>query len=542
MFALAILIGIYSYLIFVLGLLGFLYRENIILLTIIYFACSVFYFRKFILSWFQCFKTLKPKKIFIAINKNSFALLLILLIVVQSSINLMGALGPELAFDSLWYHLTLPKIYLESHKIEYIPGGLMYYSAMPQLVEMLYTVSLAISTEVLAKLIHFSFGILTLISLYFLSNKFFTKTISVLIVLIFSSNLVFSWESITSYVDLGRTFFELMALWGFVNWWETKQKKWLIESAVMLGLAISTKILALGSLFIFIPLIVVAYLIEKQNKKTIFTSILVYLGTTLLMAFPWFIYSFVNTGNPVYPLFTSILKPTWNFNMLNPINYIFDIFNIFTRSSDPISPLYIIFLPFSFFFIKKIDKKLLVIALYSILSLIVFYFNPKEGGSRFILPYLPAFSILVGLVVENIKIKQLKIFSIAILLLVSLSSLFYRGAANAKYLPVVLGREIKQDFLSKNLNFSFGDFYDIDGFFNKTIKDKDRVLLYGFHNLYYVNFPFVHESWVKKGDKFNYIATYNSELPKRFSYWNLIYYNNVTKIKVYSLGGQMWHY
>jgi hypothetical protein len=114
--------------------------------------------------------------------------------------------------------------------------------------------------------------------------------------------------------------------------------------------------------------------------------------------------------------------------------------------------------------------------------------------------------------------------------------------ANSKYIPVILGKETKSQFLTKNLNFSFGDFYDIDGYFQKNIKPSDKVLLYGFHNLYYVNFPFVDSSFVKMGDKFNYIAVQNSIIPIRFSDWKQIYYNKITKVGLYSKERKIWVY
>ena len=88
----------------------------------------------------------------------------------------------------------------------------------------------------------------------------------------------------------------------------------------------------------------------------------------------------------------------------------------------------------------------------------------------------------------------------------------------------------------------YGDFYDTDNFFKKNIRKDDVVLLYGFHNLYYVDFPFIDSSFVKKGDRFNYVALQKGELPKRFSNWNLIYYNSKTLVKLYSFNGQKWIY
>jgi hypothetical protein len=108
--------------------------------------------------------------------------------------------------------------------------------------------------------------------------------------------------------------------------------------------------------------------------------------------------------------------------------------------------------------------------------------------------------------------------------------------------PVLIGNESKQEFLKHRLNFSFGDFFDTDKYFENTIKPTDKVLLFGFHNLYYINFPFIDSSWITKGERFNYIATQKSDLPKQFSHWNLIYTNPKTHVKLFSLKGGEWEY
>ena len=77
----------------------------------------------------------------VSFSKASFGkgeFVLPILIFILCLVNLVGALGPETAFDALWYHITLPKIYLQHKELLFIPGGLLYYSAMPQLGEMLY--------------------------------------------------------------------------------------------------------------------------------------------------------------------------------------------------------------------------------------------------------------------------------------------------------------------------------------------------------------------------------------------------------------------
>lgn len=543
MFSVAILIGIYSYLIFGIGLLELLYRQVILLLTAVFFIFCIALLKKQIKYSTKFFTGSIPVKAMQGYSLHKLSFLLLSLICIQVLINLIGALGPEFGFDALWYHLTLPKIYLLNHSIIHIPGSLLYYSDMPKLTEMLYTASLIFSNEILAKLVHFSFGLLSSIALYFLSRKFFNSRLSIIAVLIFYSNLVVGWQSTTAYIDLARTFFEIMALWGFINFIEDKNRKWLIESAVMLGLAISTKLLAFGSLLIFTTLICCSLIKTKGKASPIIINTIVYWCIAILVSSPWFVFSLVHTSNPVYPFFTNAYPISLNFNLFNPINFIKEMWIFFTNLPDPISPLYLIFLPLILIFFGKFSKTLKFIGVYCLFAIVVWYLTPRTGGGRFILPYLPAFSIVatgaVGAIQNNRYLYKLFLMLVIITAFLSIG---YRGFANAKYLPVILGQQSKANFLEKHLNFSFGDFYDIDGYFNKNIKKTDTVLLYGFHNLYYVDFPFIDSSWVKKGDRFNYIATQNSDLPKRFSNWNLIYYNSETYVNLYSLGGMRWVY
>ena len=211
-------------------------------------------------------------------------------------------------------------------------------------------------------------------------------------------------------------------------------------------------------------------------------------------------------------------------------------------SADPISPVYILFLPLIVIFYKKLNQNAKIIAVYSLISLLIWYITPRTGGGRFILPYLPAYSILAAASIGIMPIKRLSKFLVSFIVIVSVISIVYRGFANIKYLPVVFLKQSKNEFLNKNLNFSYGDFYDIDSYFKNKIKKTDKVLIFGGHNLYYVYFPFVHESYIKKGDKFNYVLLIKHDLPKRFRHWNLVYKNDITNVMLYTLDNQKWTY
>lgn len=545
MFLFALLLGIYSYLIFFLGIFGLLYKDIIVYVTIVFWGGALWKYGRGLFSRFQPFALSKVLK------KNKLLFLFVALIVLQAGVNLIGTLGPELGFDALWYHLTLPKLYLANHSVFFIPGGLLYYSAMPKLAEMLYIGGLSFGNEILVKFIHFLFSLLICLALYKLSRKFLNTFFSLVAVVIFYANLVVAWESITAYVDLIRTFFEVMALWAFVNWIELKKKKWLVWSAGMLGLAVTTKLLAMGNLVIFSLLIIYNFLDsrlrgnDKKKIRNLFIGLFIYWIIALAIPLPWFIFSYIHTGNPVYPFFSEIyhVAPA----PISLIGFVKEVWNMFMYSADPISPIYMMFLPLIIWlFVKRKMKEVKMIGIYSLLAIIIWYFTPRTGGGRFILPYLPVFSLLCAAALSEILRNKkfygvfLGKFLLGLVLFISLISIGYRLVANSRYLPVILGTQTKQQFLTSHLNFAYGDFYDTDSFFKENIKSGDRVLLYGFHNLYYVDFPFIDASWRKPQDKFTYVATQNTQLPEEFHDWILVYENKQTMVKLYKPQERMY--
>ncbi len=540
MFTLAFIIGIFSYLIFAAGVFGLLYK-NVIWFSTIMYALVVIYVLKDKVRIKNLKTTIDGYIIFFKTNK--ILGLSFILLSTQLLVNLIGVLGPEVSFDALWYHLELPKLFIQNHSVFHVPGNLLYYSDMPKLTEMLYAFALMLNGDLLAKLIHFLFGVLTLLAIYKVSRKFLPKDYSILAAVAFYSNLVVGWESITAYVDLSRTFFELLAFLGFIEWISKRKAKFILISGIMLGFAIATKIISASSLIIFAFLFSYDAYLQKENIKIFIKRFSFFLIACSLPVLPWFLFSFINTGNPVYPFFTTnFVNADNSFSFPNITHIFLSLYNFFLRSNDPISPIYLIVLPLIIIWFKKYDYKLRFLIIYSLISLSLWYLALQNIGSRFILPYLPVFSILAVCSIQKVNVIWLRRFLIGIIFFLSFVSVGYRTIANAKYIPVILGRETRGEFLGKHLNFSFGDFYDTEGYFKKNIRASNKVLLFGFHNLYYVDFPFIDSSWIKSGDRFNYIAVQNSNIPKRFSNWKEIYYNKLTRVRLYTLGRKMWAY
>lgn len=513
MFLLAILIGLYSFSIFFLGITG-LINEFYIGLTLLILLIIISY------AFIKHLESLRS--LYIQAKKNFFYFIIFFTLVL---INFIGVLGPELGFDALWYHLTIPKLYIEWKSIKFIPGGLLYYSAMPKLIDLLYVPALIFSNEIAAKFIHFLFGVLTSIVTYKITNLFVNKKLSYLAVVIFYSNLVVGWLSITAYIDLGRAFFASLAIYFFLLHYKLKEIRYLYFSAILVGFEIVSKFLGVSTLF---SLLLVLFIFpNKLNFVSNLKTSLVFVIIPLVIVSPWFLFSYINTNSLFYPFFTKIYPSEISLSSLNPFLIIKDTFNLFLYSPDPILPIYLISLPLLIIMFRIMPKTLRVLAVILLINIVIWNFIPQKN-SRFIVPYLPIFSVLVVWIIS----KSSQPIKNTLYLFVFLSvfvSMVYRGIANTKYLPVLFGTESKEKFLEKNLNFSFGDYLDIDSRVSEIVGDE-KVLIKGIHNLYYIDFRFDHDSWANEKE-YKYILS-RGVLSGEKDY-NLVYKEELTGTYLY---------
>jgi len=470
------------------------------------------------------------------IRGDKLAIFIVSLLSLQVFINFLGAISPELSFDALWYHLTPPKLYVQYQQIFHLPGWLLSVSSLPRFTEMLYTAALTFGNEIWAKLIHFLFGLGCLFALFNLLKRYFSIRISLSGVLTFYTMLIIGWQSTTAYVDLAWTFFEILALDYFLRWYEERKESFLNHSAIFIGLAISSKILAFGSWLTFLFLIFVIRDKKWLRKMVKFALI------SLLVVSPWLVLSWINVGNPFFPLFGSPsdvqainVSPSANWIVSKIVNLPFLLWQATFSPDDIVSPVYLLFLPLVLFIIWKQKPSFKIAGLYCLLG----SFLVPSQSNRYLLPYLAALTLPLLAIFDYPWKKKKLLFNVFTIIIIfsALVNLGSRGLATKKFLPYLLGQQTKAEFLTKNLNFSFGDFYDIDDFFKENIQPQDLVLIYGIHNLYYVDFPYVHESWAKPGTFFTHILVAGEEsLPKKFGPLVLQYQNPKTGVKLYLFG------
>lgn len=423
---------------------------------------------------------------------------------IQVVINLIGALGPEISFDALWYHLPIARLIAERGWWGVIPGGLLYTSGAPRLLDFVYGGLLGVgswmgmeSPEVLAKILHLVFGLASAGMIYKLARRYLKELSAWMAVVLWYSNLVVGWQSMVAYVDLARTFFVLGGIWYLLEWLEKGKKRAWMMAGLMLGISYSVKIIS-GLDVVFIALLLLVKYSKKEWRRIVGYGLIVGLfglawGMVNIESGYHFLYPFygLNTYLSVsFPLrYTHILSPLY----------------VFWHPSFRTGPFVLIALLLGWRARKKkLSSEFLILTVAMFLSWWYAPANLMKGNGRYFLPVLAMLSVWGARSYEVLQKNSSKI----ILYIVVISGLFgvsYRGYANLKFVPFLIGRESKAEFLAENLNFAYGDWYDVDGEVEKIVGESEYLVV-GIHNTYYLPGNYYHESFADASKCYRYIV------------------------------------
>jgi len=418
-------------------------------------------------------------------NKKIILILIWVPIVILGILNIFTVFTPEIGFDALWYHLTLPKLWLFKHQWHF-DGGLLYYSVMPRLTETIFIPLIKYTGFIGPKLLQYLSGVGVCFLIWKISSKLkFSTVLKSAAVSLFYCTWLVCWQSGSAYIDLFRTFLETAALYYFVSGsWK--------KGGVLLGLAVGTKWLTLGSVAIYALVFGLPILLP-----------------VLLVSFPWFLIAYKYTGYPLYPMFSPILH-----NSLAPLlqvipRIVFLPITLTLPFDDFLSPMLFVLVILSTISLFSRDKKISKIALVGILGAI-FSVALNPPSSRYYLPYFPALIIGAIAVIDQLKTKFQTIF-VALCILSSVLILGLRCIADYKYLPFILGHQTQNNFLESYAAHLPDTFIDSDDFVKNNLSPNSKILIDKLHNLYYFPYDFDHTSWVKTQKEYDYLITVNTK-------------------------------
>ncbi|MDW8322024.1 MAG: hypothetical protein RMM08_11755, partial [Armatimonadota bacterium] len=289
-FGLALSTGVLSYLTLLAGLLGRLERGMLWLL-----------FAGILVAGGQAWRRTRALHVHTSTSFLSRRLVLPLGLLAALALPMVASPPAATDWDGLSYHLAAPAIWLREGRIGYIP--FMHHSNFPFVIEMQYLWAMGVGMGAGgAKVFHWATLLLVVAgTLAFACRAGFNgfwaaiSLISVPVVL---------WESTVAYADLATTAYTLLCLlaaWSASGEKDVSARRgWLAMAGLMGGLALGTKMTALGSMGL---LAVLLFWESVRQRQIRLTEIVLCMGVAVAVGAPWYIKTYLYTGNPVYPFF-----------------------------------------------------------------------------------------------------------------------------------------------------------------------------------------------------------------------------------------------
>jgi hypothetical protein len=212
----------------------------------------------------------------------------------------LTALAPEKEYDALWYHLGLPKIWLEAGR----PVDLVhdYVSLYPLQWELVFTSGLVIGGPVAAKLLHFICLPLGALLVWQLTTRLAPQARPWLAVALFLTVPTVLWEATTAYVDLVLALYIGLGVLALLRYAENEHRGWFGLAVVTFGIAMAIKHLALVAVAILGPGF--ALWLWRRAGWTPWRALVpaaLLVAVALLIPLPWYARAWLASGNPFFP-------------------------------------------------------------------------------------------------------------------------------------------------------------------------------------------------------------------------------------------------
>ena len=236
--------------------------------------------------------------------------------------SLTYALAPPVKWDSLVYHLEIPRQYLNAGRLVFLDDNI--FVGFPQLAEMFFTWSLALGSGTTAATTGWFFGIVAIFGVGGFAARIVGKKFALLTLAILLSGESIAQGLGWAYVDFWAMLFGLCVIMALDKFHNSRERFWLVWAGVLTGFAVGTKypafiLLVLGMVLLifdrFIKKRLLSFITKSSSDKRavesenelgrphIFFDLTIYAGLAFLFALPWLAKNFVLSGNPVYPFF-----------------------------------------------------------------------------------------------------------------------------------------------------------------------------------------------------------------------------------------------
>lgn len=432
---------------------------------------------------------------------SKFSVLIGLILLGHVLVNLIGDLAPPVNGDTIGGYLVWPKLWVQNHGIYEIHDR--PWSFMPANTQMLSSLGLLLKNDALSQLlVGFLMSVLGCLTVYGIARKHFANEASLLAAAIFYCTPVIIWLSYSAKVDLVMAFFELLALYAFVNFFYEEDEKrafnWVLLSAVFCGFSIGTKLFAFSSVIIGFG-VVIRYFKTENTKKNLRKHVKYVIGFASVAAVfgaPWYIRNMISQGNPIYPLLSETMNVASLFVERSEGRGLLGYLSTFwlwsihrPQMGASIGPIFIFSIP-CLLFMGKIDRHikplLIIVFAYSMLCYMT------VARPRHMLAGIGLLSIIAGCAIIKVRDTQ-KILKHGVTVIVigmflfNLSLDIWRNLLVTPKIPYIFGSINREAFLRMTFTKSRTLPYAMMQFINNKLPYNARILIVGVFSAYYID-------------------------------------------------------
>jgi len=297
--SLALGLGLLAYLVFFMGLVGFFTLLCFATAAVILMPPAVWGLWKLLLESEPTFERDAAEA---TTAKDGFLLIVCacLLSGVLGMLLLMIWVPPDShQWDALSYHVAAPAQWLRLGRIVELPTD--HHSYFPFLVQMLYLVGLHGDQSLWwpnANLFHFTFGLIVCSALRAMGARFVSRIAGTLAIVLFAVTPFAAWEATVPYVEIGQAAYVLLAIHLALLYRERRAGSDALLCGSFSGFALAVKTLSL------IPVLGVLVLFFARRPPV--RHALAFLASLVVLGSPFYVRSYLLTGNPVYPFAYSV--------------------------------------------------------------------------------------------------------------------------------------------------------------------------------------------------------------------------------------------
>jgi hypothetical protein len=293
LFGLALGSGLLAYMVFGLGLIGWISTPAIAALIILLSIIAA----PELSAMTRLVPTIPGRALSIWSTASPMLKVFASLAVVSAALALLIALSPPWDYDGLMYHLVGPSQILKYGSI--VADHNNWYVNGPSAIEMLFLVALSFGDDTVPKLVHFLGGFVFLAGTYVMGRRWIDPEGAWIAVAILLGIPLIPILSSFAYIDLFWSGYEILAIGSALIWWRNGDRRWLVLCGTFAGFALGSKYLGLIGIGVVVAF--VGSLSLRRGLRPAVEAIAIILVPAALVGMPWLIKNLVLLGNPFFP-------------------------------------------------------------------------------------------------------------------------------------------------------------------------------------------------------------------------------------------------